>query len=513
MRLEIERSPRLPPLAWSARVRKGGVVLVRAGEGVETRDEGFLEGAWDGLFSEFAFDRAENLVGSGARLRGDAIVFATPFHPLERIFAARGTDELIVSNSLTFALVEAKDQLDLAYPDYFFDLLRENRNGVAGPPLRLPTASGGVVESYRVANLEVNADLDLHRHAKPLGSPPQSYEDYERLLLSAVERVAENASARERQRTYRLIAACSKGYDSTAAAALAARAGCREGITFSQSGREVVHSLSTTQKQFIDDSGAECLRALGMSVTEYGRKDYLRLPGSPEAQFYFSPFAGTDTAMIALEPQLSGSLLLSGWHGERLWGVGAPWAPNSPRSRRDFRALDDTSLSGHTLIEYRLRAGFLHFPVPYVGGRHAEAIFRITGSLEMRPWTLGRGFYDRPIARRLAEEAGVPREAFGVEKVGGSNKGGLGPESAKDFAEFLRSAVPLQALESLRPGPWSKRSRGHLLTKFLRRNTAHLVLAPTVLNLLQVDRLHGLWRSVHLYEFHWGFDRTRERYS
>ena len=34
----------------------------------------------------------------------------------------------------------------------------------------------------------------------------------------------------------------------------------------------------------------------------------------------------------------------------------------------------------------------------------------------MQPWSIG-GTYDRPIARRIGEEAGVPREAFGQTKL------------------------------------------------------------------------------------------------
>ncbi|MDE5832358.1 MAG: hypothetical protein K2H64_05150 [Desulfovibrio sp.] len=34
----------------------------------------------------------------------------------------------------------------------------------------------------------------------------------------------------------------------------------------------------------------------------------------------------------------------------------------------------------------------------------------------MLPWTLGNA-YDRPVPRRLAEEAGVPRELFGMRKA------------------------------------------------------------------------------------------------
>jgi hypothetical protein len=35
----------------------------------------------------------------------------------------------------------------------------------------------------------------------------------------------------------------------------------------------------------------------------------------------------------------------------------------------------------------------------------------------MKPWSLGND-YDRPIARRIAESSGVPREAFGIQKKG-----------------------------------------------------------------------------------------------
>jgi hypothetical protein len=39
----------------------------------------------------------------------------------------------------------------------------------------------------------------------------------------------------------------------------------------------------------------------------------------------------------------------------------------------------------------------------------------------MNPWSLGAG-YDKPIARRLAEEAGVPRHLFGQAKKGGPRR-------------------------------------------------------------------------------------------
>ncbi len=59
-------------LAWCAHARAGGPVRVRHGAGVETRDDGFAEGAWDGDFDAFDFDRAGSFAGSGARRRDAA---------------------------------------------------------------------------------------------------------------------------------------------------------------------------------------------------------------------------------------------------------------------------------------------------------------------------------------------------------------------------------------------------------------------------------------------------------
>ena len=54
--------------------------------------------------------------------------------------------------------------------------------------------------------------------------------------------------------------------------------------------------------------------------------------------------------------------------------------------------------------------------IPYIGARNREDILRITESDEMQPWCLGTP-YDRPIPRRIAETAGVPRDLFGQIKM------------------------------------------------------------------------------------------------
>ena len=509
LRIEFEPLAQLPPLAWCARARAGAPVQVRHGLGVETRADGFVEGAWDGDFDAFDFDRSPALAGSGARVRGAALVFAAPFHPLERLFVLRGRGEARISNSLVFLLAEAGDGLDLSHAGYFFDLIGQVRRGIAPPATQLRTAAGSRVELFPCCNLELRPDATLHRAPKPLGAPPVRYADYFDLLVGTTRRLAANAGGPGRRARYRLVAACSRGYDSTASATIASLAGCREGVTFIRSAGPSGHPLIGVTEELGDDSGAETLRALGMQVTEFDRGALPGLPGHPRAEFYISsPAAITDATARLMEGTLRGSVFVSGRHGERYWG------PTRRCSRTDFREVDDCHLSGQALGEFRLRVGFVHFPAPYVGALHGPAIFRITHSVEMRPWKLGTGYYDRPIPRRIAEDAGIPREAFGQRKRGaGMGMRELGADSERDFQDFLRSEVPASIRQRLDPRPVAQRVGRHRRLTYVRAIYAHLPLVAPTLDLLGTERLHMMWNSTALYHFHWGFARIRDRYG
>jgi hypothetical protein len=120
-------------------------------------------------------------------------------------------------------------------------------------------------------------------------------------------------------------------------------------------------------------------------------------------------------------------MLFTGMNG------GAPWDLR-PLSVGPFLQRKDTN--GNSLAEFRLRAGFIHVPVPYLGCVSHESLYAISLSEAMRPWRVG-GDYDKPIARRLVEEAGVPRGLFGTTKKAVA----VGPErrlSARDDAGLLR---------------------------------------------------------------------------
>ncbi len=507
MTIEFQPSLNLPPLSWCARARKSGGVTIRHGADVETRADGFVEGAWNGNFDDFDFDQAEVLAGTGARLRDGALVFAAPFHPLERLFVLRSDHEILISNSLVFLLAEAQDGLDFTYKNYFFDLVKMVRRGIEGPTSTLRTRSGRLVELFRCCNLEIGRDLSLHRAPKPLGPAPACFADYYGALRKAAIELAANAAAPGRRKTYRLVAACSRGYDSTAATAIAREAGCQEGVTFVRSIHVSGHPLLGVKTVAVDDSGADTLRALGMSVTEYERFGLASLSGHPRAEFYLSPSTSTDASMRLMEASLRGSVLVSGRHGERYWGLGR-------RCRRShLREVDDCVLHGQNLGEFRLRAGFLQFPVPYVRALHGPAIFRITHSPEMRPWRLGAGAYDRPIARRIAEEAGVPRAWFGQVKCGaGHVREAPNADSERDFHDFLQSSVPPDIVRRLDRRPLNDRTPRHRKLNYIRTQYSHLPFVSTAMDLLQTERMHVMWNSIHLYKFHWGFEKITSRY-
>jgi hypothetical protein len=209
------------------------------------------------------------------------------------------------------------------------------------------------------------------------------------------------------------VTTLSQGYDTTAVSALAAKAGCSEAVTFRQ---------SNSRGGYQDDSGSKIAPYLGLRIVEYERTDYESLPQRRDHLFYIEP-DGVDRSLVLMEQQLAGSLLLTGRFGERLWNrePGARWGLPGDTGHPDFQLPTGFRLGGCALGEFRMETGFIHFPLPCSGGLHARAIKAITDSRAMKPWSVGGG-YDRPIARRVAEEAGVPRHLFGQVKMGGPRR-------------------------------------------------------------------------------------------
>jgi hypothetical protein len=403
----------LPKLAWLAIVEQGHPdVTVIHGEWVETGKNFFFEGVWNSSFAGGNFDSSGVLFGSGAKLRGNEIVFCTPSHTLSRINFSRKDRYLLVSNSFVFCMTALGSHLRADYALYFRDFqsivrgLKKYRKRI---PLKFET-----IQLLYVDNLMVGSNLALKVITKPQPPAFASYTEYYNFLVETIQQIKGNAEAPNRSVKYGLASTISTGYDSPASAALGRIIGCRQAISFRQA-----------RMNNLGDSGWEIGRHLGYSVVEADRLAYQRMNNFPEAEFVATGTAtnGGDVIFAPFEEFLKQRIITTGFNG-------------------------GGDMSGSLMEEFRLRVGFIHMPIPFMGAVRQPELLKISNSNEMKPWILGKG-YDRPIPRRIVEEAGVPRELFGQTKkaVGARmfdrSAGGpeyvepyMSPNSYRDYREY-----------------------------------------------------------------------------
>jgi hypothetical protein len=130
----------------------------------------------------------------------------------------------------------------------------------------------------------------------------------------------------------------------------------------------------------------------------------------------------------------STAVVFTGYHGGIVWGLNA----DESYGTSDLRRRD---LSGLDLSELRLKSGFINVAVPFIFARSTPSIRAVSRSAQMSPWRMHND-YDRPIARRIVESAGVARAAFGTKKVGlfGGSVRPMHAGLRERYAAYLRDA-------------------------------------------------------------------------
>jgi rhodanese-related sulfurtransferase len=393
-------------------------VEVYHGEWVETGKKFFFEGTWNGKYEELNFHSSYSFMGSGGVVNPKGkLIICSPCHTTECVYGYKQKDELLFSNSIPFILEMVGDELDPYYLDYENDALSIS-DGIYKYINKLTTKKG-YIDVYYYCNLEIEADLGIHKYEKP--EPPhfKSYKDYYNFLYENLKGIAENAASNKRKTKYDPIVFCSNGYDSAACAALGREIGCKEAVVYE------------SKKGYRSDSGIEIVKYLGYkNIFEKKENDYLNYNFAEE--FISSGEIGTSIYFAASEKELKGKFLLSGIHGDKVWDIHTPYLGKD--LIRSF--YPDTAKT-----EFRLRVGFLNVILPFIGAQNVADINRISRSSEMLPWTLGND-YDRPIPRRILEEKGVPREAFGFSKEGGAG-------SSLRFAnlQYLKKVMPSESFK------------------------------------------------------------------
>jgi hypothetical protein len=406
------------------------------GSRVETAQDWFAEAVWPGPFREGGFDQTDLVFGSGGRMSGGTVTFVSSGSTVDRLVSIQVGTHAYVSNSLVALCATLNLSVDPLSDDYY-STFRSIQGGLQEYKRLLQTTRGPLRLTY-FENLRWDGQ-SLHIIEKPFGNRIFStFKQYRAFLETSLSAIGRNMSDPRRQWPYCTLGTLSTGYDSPAIAVLAREMGNTHVLTFHH-GREG-----------LSDSGEAIAKRLGLHPIVLDRTAWRHEPFS-EVPFLAANAYGEEMHFVAARSYLQGRLLLTGHHGDTVWGIGNyDLTPDIVRHGAP---------SGLALTEWRLWEGFIHCPVPFFGVRNIDQIHRVTASDEMKPWSLG-GDYDRPICRRIVEEAGVERDLFGKRKnatavvLWNPSEGFLSEESMRDYTRWLRHHTPRWSLRQMIPLSW-----------------------------------------------------------
>lgn len=419
----------LPRYAWGAVYSHTDRSLnVYHGSGVETFDQGLVEGAWDGAFTDFSFHQSTVLCGTGFREADGELQFCSSTDRLAPLFSIQKDALIYISNSPIFAQSLSQTSYIPLYPYYNHDILATVREGLYCLDGTTPLQDGHKLHLHFSAIMAILPNGKIEYRKYDAGQEPESFASYRAIIQEAMNKVLQNGLDPARKHPLRSLATISTGYDSCATSALARDAGCERAATFYDSESDTPHA----------DSGMENAKSLGMSCKEYDRWAFKKMPPLVEPEFCF--MSGSSNApTAAMESDLADCILIGGASGGETWGVQRTSFYNhlsTPWSR---------SVSGVSQLEFRLRVGYITMDPAVIAVRHNQRLAEIFSSDEMQEWSVP-GNYNRPAARRIAEEAGIPREQFGMKKQMTSHSGlktkeGFSAQGYTDYHAFIDQRI------------------------------------------------------------------------
>jgi hypothetical protein len=144
---------------------------------------------------------------------------------------------------------------------------------------------------------------------------------------------------------------------------------------------------------------------------------------------------------LYIERNCSAAVVFTGNFGDLVWDANLEEKYRSDQLKR-------SGLAGNGLTEIRLKSGFVQVAVPYILARNAKDLIAIGRSCELEPWRLNNS-YDRPIARRIAETAGIDRRLFGMRKmfVMDSYMWPVNTGLRKEFFKYLKEYQGINSLQ------------------------------------------------------------------
>jgi hypothetical protein len=429
--MRLRASSTLPRLSWLADYdRRADCVEVLHGVGVETCEgEWVVEGVWDGSFAAGGFERSAAFFGTGLKLVDRGLLLVPSTGIVDRIVLCELDGRVVASNSLALALAYTG-----ATPDPEHNYRAEGFAATKGiehynPHIRVCHSSMTHVQQRYYAPLLVTADsIELQSRDEP--APLPDYEAYLALLRRALDAIHTNSRSSQRRNPVSLFTTLSAGYDSVAVTTLVREFEIECAYTSRRSNSSILPFLSRAAA--IDD-GTPIANVLGLPVRYLDRT---QVP-SPERELQFLAPSANDpelifhTLAVDVESRAGVAAVFMGYHGDKVWDRHvAPALADDQLKRGD--------MSGLNLSEVRLQAGFIVVAPAFIGARRIADLVRISNSPEMRPWALDSD-YDRPIPRRISEDAGVPRSFFGHRKraVVQYRDFPINPDLRRRFLEYL----------------------------------------------------------------------------
>ena len=300
LKFQVSRQRDYPRLGWLFELQRGARAL--CGENVEVFEDGLVEGCWGGPFDRFGFQGLTTLFGSGVVARDGSWWFCAPSHTLDALYALQHRGQIFVANSLAILFGHVGISPDPAV----------NYTARLGTVVSGLDAADTVIWRddetilYRIIGDEfrfVDGCLERRRRLEPAHF--KNFASYRRHLVQTLAACQENARDPARRQRYRFVSTCSGGYDSNTAAALAAALGGDQAITLRSARRGV------------PDSGIQVAGALGLACVEHDRP--AAGEQGREVEFLTTGTGGGDYPLGSFRRELDGAVLLTGYHGDKVW--------------------------------------------------------------------------------------------------------------------------------------------------------------------------------------------------
>jgi len=401
----------MPKLGWIAvfdSVKRQLQIL--HGEFVERSTDWIVEGVWDGDFKAGEFHKTDTFFGSGIRIEQNRVYFVPSTAKTDRILYCQDDNQICVSNSLLLLLSFTGATLDGDH-DYVDESISVAEEGLTNYKRAFRIRHTKIQTFYQIYHENIvieNGETNLEPK-KRNNYVFACYTDYYQALMNKLSKMRENYESSDRKWILKAYTTISSGYDAAAVSCLAKKLEVAEcftgkpldGLVF---GRQAEPSERIARKLGCHVKTIESRRS---KISE----DELFFLAGNYPRFTQSVWSEISLHGMVKNIQNSGdpAVVFMGYFGDDVWGTKAKIDPETGD------LLSTPPISGSNLAEIRLLVGFVCLSPAYMFIKDVAQIRQVSDASEMDNWRLNNN-YDRPIPRRIAEETGVPRNWFGMEK-------------------------------------------------------------------------------------------------